>query len=330
MGNDGQLWGPDDLKIENPGRIIFVGLVIVAALALLAGARQTYFTVAPEEQGLVLRFGKTHRTVGPGLHFKAPFGIEDVRRVPVQRTLKAEFGFRTLKAGVHSEYAKQGYEDESLMLTGDLNSADVLWVVQYRVTDANKYLFKVRSVDQTFRDVTEATMSEIIGDRSVDEVITWGKDEINSKVLKRLQLRCDEYETGLTVKMVLLQDVNVPAPVQPSWNEVNEAEQEKDKLLNQAKSRYNAEVPRAKGEADRTIKKAEGYAIERINQAKGESAKFMSVYNEYVKAPEVTRRRIYLETMAHVLPRSGRKIIMDQEGDGVLRFLDLSGKEAKP
>ena len=319
-------WNVDDFEIKNPGRMALIALIIGAALLVLAGVRQTFFTVKPEEEGIVLRFGKHLRTVDPGLHFKLPFGLEKVYKVPVQRQLKEEFGFRTTKAGVRSDYRKRGYESESLMLTGDLNSADVEWVVQYRISDPLKFLFNVRSVENTFRDISEATMREIVGNRSVDEVITWGKEEINLETEVKLQELCDQYETGITVKVVLLQDVNAPPPVQPSWNEVNEAEQEKDKLVNQAKSQYNTEVPRASGQAERTIKEAEGYAIERVNQALGEAHKFLSVYEEYKKAPEVTRRRFYLETMAHIIPRAGRKVIVDQDENGILRMLDLGAE----
>lgn len=323
MGESGNDWKLEDFKFENPGRMIALFLVVAAVLAILAGLRQTFFTVKPEEQGIVLRFGKKVRTTDPGLHGKFPFGIERVYKVPVQRQLKQEFGFRTIKAGVRSEYRKRGYEGESLMLTGDLNSADVEWIVQYRISDPVKFLFNVRSVEDTFHDIAEATMREIIGDRSVDEVITWGKEEINLEVKLKLQELCDQYETGLAVQVVLLQDVNAPPPVQPSWNEVNEAEQEKDKLINQAKSQYNSVVPKAKGEAERMIKEAEGYAIERVNEALGGSHQFKSVYEAYKKAPEVTRRRYYLEAMSEIIPKAGRKVIVDHEERGLLRMLDL-------
>ncbi len=316
----------EELRIERPGRFIVIVLLVAAGIGLLVGFRQTFYTIKPEEEGIVLRFGRYVRQVGPGLHFKLPLGIEDVYKVPVQRQLKEEFGFRTVKSGVRSEYRKKGYEAESLMLTGDLNSADVEWVVQYRITDPLKYLFMVRNVRDTFGDISEATMREVVGDRSVDEVITWGKEEINLEAKEKLQERCDQYETGLTVQVVLLQDVNAPPPVQPSWNEVNEAEQEKDKFINQAKSQYNFRVPKAKGEAERNISEAEGYAIERVNEAKGRADKFSSVYDKYRRAPEVTRRRIYIETMADIVPKAGRKVIVDKSDTGLLRLLDLSGK----
>lgn len=303
-------------------------LAAVAVIVALAGFKGTFFTVDPEEQALVLRFGKHVRTVDPGLHFKLPFGIERVFRVPVQRLLKLEFGFRTMKAEIRSEYEKQGYDSESLMLTGGLNSADVEWIVQYRISDPEKYMFNLRDVTKTFRDMNEAAMREIVGDRSVDEVITWGKEEINMEVQKKLQELCAQYEMGITIQMVMLQDVNAPPPVQPSWNEVNSAEQEKDKLINEAKSKYNTEVPKAKGEADRKISEAEGYAIERVNMALGESANFNQVLEAYQKAPAVTRKRIYLETMNTIMPLIGRKVVADEDENGILRFLDLSAKTA--
>lgn len=319
-------WDVEVPQIKNPKRAAALAVLAAVIIIVLAFAKQSFYTVSPEEQGIVLRFGEYVRTADPGLHGKIPLGIEKVYKVPVQRQLKQEFGFRTVKAGVRSQYKKSGYEGESLMLTGDLNSADVEWIVQYRIADPIKFLFNVREVEKTFRDISEATMREIVGDRSVDEVITWGKEEINLEAKKKLQERADQYETGLSVQVVLLQDVNAPPPVQPSWNEVNEAEQEKDKLINQAKSKYNTEVPKARGEAERQIKEAEGYAIERVNRALGQAHKFEAVYKEYRKAPEVTRRRYYLETMADIIPKAGRKVIVDKEDTGVLRLLDLGAE----
>ncbi len=325
MANGGQDWDFDQLKavVRDQGRRMGLLPLGFAAIVLIVIIRQAVFTVSPEQQGVMLRFGRHVRTVDPGLHFKLPLGIERVHKVPVQRQLKQEFGFRTTKAGIRSQYQKSGLEGESLMLTGDLNSADVEWVVQYRISDPLMYLFNVRRVEGTFRAIAEATMREIVGDRSVDEVITWGKAEINVEAQKALQQLATQYETGLTVQQVFLQDVNAPPPVQPSWNEVNEAEQEKDRLINEAKSRYNTEVPKARGEAERTVKEAEGYAIARVNEALGESSRFNSVYEEYRQAPEVTRRRYYLETMAEVIPKAGRKVIIDEAETGLLRLLNL-------
>jgi len=309
----------------NAGRAHVIGIVLIIAI-LIAGF-QSFFTVKPEEEAVILRFGKYSRIVGPGLHFKVPFWIEQAYFVPVQRQLKKEFGFRTLQADVRSTYQKRGYEGESLMLTGDLNSADVEWVVQYRITEPLEYLFNVRSVEDTFRDMSEAVMRRVVGDRSVDEVITWGKSEINQEVKEQLQELADQYGCGLTVQVVLLQDVNAPPPVQPSWNEVNEAEQEKDKLINQAKSTYNQRVPKARGEAQQMISEAEGYAIQRVNEADGRAQKFTDIYTEYREAPHVTRRRYYLETMRDILPKAGQKFVVTESEANILKLMDLDRPE---
>lgn len=296
--------------------------VVIGVLALILLYTSIY-TVEPEEVGVVLRFGKYTRTVDPGLNFIMPFWIESLIKVPVERQLKEEFGFRTEQAGVRTRYATREYQDESLMLTGDLNAAEVEWIVQYRVADPYKYLFKVRNARQTFRDINEAIMREIVGDRSVDEVLTIGRIEIANTVTQKVQELCDQYETGIKVDQVVLQDVNPPDPVKPAFNAVNEAQQEKEKLINQAKSEYNKVIPKAKGDADRIIEEANGYAVQRVNEAKGDASKFNSIFREYSKAPEVTRQRIYLETMNDVLQKVGRKLITDEEATGILPLFQL-------
>ncbi|MEC4686204.1 MAG: FtsH protease activity modulator HflK, partial [Nitrospirota bacterium] len=273
--------------------------------------------------GVVLRFGKFVRTVDPGLNFKLPFGIEKVYKVPVQRQLKLELGFRTTKPGIRTEYSSRKYQEESLMLTGDLNAAEVEWIVQYRIKDPYKFLFRVRNSVGTFRDINEAVMREVVGDRTVDEVLTVGRQEIASTVAVKVQELCDQYETGIKVEQVVLQDVNPPESVKPAFNEVNEAQQEREKLINQALSEYNKVIPRARGEAERTIEKAKGYALERVNNARGEASKFDSVFKEYMKAKEVTRQRIYLETMNDVMQKVGRKLITDEEVTGILPLFQL-------
>jgi len=328
MTASGDFSKEDLKKLLDPKKIILAAVAIIIIFVLVS-AKQIVYTVQPEEQGIVLRFGKYDRTAVPGLNFKLPWGIERVYILPVQRQLKQEFGFRTTKSEVRSQRRHGGYEGESLMLTGDLNSAKVEWIVQYRITDPLNYLFNARSVENTFRAMSEATMRQIVGDRSVDEVITWGKAEINKEAREQLQQMADEYEIGLTVHLVLLQNVNAPKPVQPSWNEVNEAEQERDKLINQAKGEYNKRVPRAKGAADRMIKEAEGYAIQRVNVAKGDAEKFTSIYKQYRLAPQVTKRRYYLETMNKIIPKAGRKIIVDDKDAGVLKLLNLNEKEVQ-
>ena len=304
--------------------------IIIAVVVLLAILFSSVYTVEPEEIGVILTLGRFTRTSEPGLHLKAPFGIDKLYKVPVRRQLKEEFGFRTTQAGVRSEFARRGYEDESLMLTGDLNSAVVEWIVQYKISDAVKFLFRVRSPRETFRDMSEAAMREIVGDRSVTEVLTTGRVEVADEVKLMLQRLCEQYELGIDVQVVVLQNVNPPAPVQPSFNEVNEAIQEKEKLINEAVADYNQAIPRAEGEALATVLAAEGYAVNRVNRAKGDVARFNALLSEYRKAPDVTRRRLYVEAMKEVIGGMERKVIVDEELRGVLPLLPLGREEVKP
>ncbi len=312
---------------RNPitGNIFRTIVVILLALIFFS---TSFYTVDPEEVALVLRFGKYVRTADPGLHFKIPFGVETALKVPIQRQLKAEFGFRTLSAGVKSQFTTRGYAGESNMLTGDLNAAVVEWVIQYRIVEPYKYLFRVRNVDETLRDMSEAVMRSVIGDRLVNEVLTVGRAEVASEVDKRLQELCNQYETGIKIEQVVLQDVNPPDPVKSSFNEVNQAQQERERLINVAQSEYNKVIPRAKGEAQQTIQEAEGYALDRVNRAQGDASRFTSLFEEYRKAPDVTRRRIYLETMNRVLPKVERKIVIDDAIEGILPLLNLQGAGA--
>lgn len=303
----------------NP-KLIKWGIYLVVILVLVVS---TVFTIGAEEVGVVLRFGKYNRVVDPGLNFKIPFGVETVSKVPIQRQLKQEFGFRTLRAGVRTQYATDSYKDESLMLTGDLNAAQVEWIVQYRIKDPYRFLFRVRNPIMTFRDINEAVMREIVGDRTVNEVITVGRQELADEVSVKMQALCDQYETGIKVEQVVLQDVNPPDEVKASFNEVNEAEQEKEKLINQARSEYNKVVPKAKGEARQKIEEAKGYALERVNEAQGDALLFTAIYNQYAKAKEVTRQRLYLETMNEILPKVGRKLILDEKATGILPLFQL-------
>jgi len=300
-----------------------VRLVIIGLLALIF-LWSSWFTISPEEVGVILRFGKFSRTVNPGLNFKIPFGIETMMRVPVKRQLKEEFGFKTEEAGIRTVYARDGsFKSESLMLTGDLNAAQVEWIIQYRISDPYKFLFKVRNPLQTLRDVTEAAMREVVGDRTVNEIITVGRQEIEVTVLQMVQETANQYETGIKVDQVILQDVNPPDEVKASFNEVNQAEQEKEKLINQARSEYNKVIPKARGEAEQKIEEAKGYALERVNNAQGEANRFMSLYSEYSKAREVTRQRMYLETMNEVLSRVGKKLITDDKASGILPLFNF-------
>ncbi len=303
--------------------------VIILGVLVLIFLFTSWFTIGPEEVGVILRFGEYTRTVQPGPHFKIPFGVEEVYKVPVQRQLKQEFGFRTIKAGVVTQYSARSYDEESLMLTGDLNVASVEWIIQYRIRDPYRYLFKVRKPNQTLRDMSEAIMREVVGDRTVNEVLTVGRQEISTNVEERLQELCDQYETGMRIEQVVLQDVTPPDRVKPSFNEVNEAQQDREKLINQALSEYNRVIPRAKGEAEQTIQQAEGYALDRVNRSKGEVALFNAMYKEYKKAPEITRQRIYLETFNNILPKVGKKYILDTDVTGIVPLLQLGDKSLK-
>jgi membrane protease subunit HflK len=301
------------LKYRNIIIIVFFTLVLIFS---------SFFQVEPEEVGVITRFGEFVRKVEPGLSMKMPF-IEKVYKVPVERQQKLEFGFRTVKAGVNTEYTRSGAKDESLMLTGDLNLADVEWVVQYRINDPYNYLFKVRNPKNTLRDVSEAVLRQIVGDRTVNEVLTVGRTEIATKMVELANKICMDYSMGIKIDQIVLQDVNPPEPVKAAFNAVNQAQQERETLINQAKSEYNKVIPKASGQAEETIQQAEGFATERVNNALGEVARFNAIYKEYIKAPEVTKRRIYLETMGSVLPKLGSKIIIDEQGNNVLPLLQM-------
>ncbi len=305
--------------MDKNGLYLKYGIIAVLALILLA---TTLFQIQPEEVGIITRFGKYVRKVESGLNMKVPI-IEKLYKVAVERQQKEEFGFRTMAPGIRSEYTKEGTVDESLMLTGDLNLADVEWVVQYRIEDPYSFLFRVREPVVALRDISEASMREIVGDRTVNEVLTVGRAEIASSVQQKIQELCAEYSLGIRIQQVVLQDVNPPDPVKDAFNDVNQAQQERETLINQARSEYNKGVPRAKGQAEETIQRAEGYAAERVNNALGEASRFNALYLEYIKAPEVTKRRIYLETMEEILPRAGNKIITDESGNNLLPLLQM-------
>ena len=293
------------------------------ALVLIWIVFGSFFTVDPEEIGVVLRFGGYARTAEPGLQFKVPWPVERVIKVPVQRQLKQEFGFRTESANVRTRDLPQDLGRESLMLTGDLNVAVVEWIVQFRIREPRQYLFHVRDVPETFRYMSEAVMRQIVGDHSVDEVLTIGRESMALQAKEELQRLCDLYGIGIEVQQLVLQDVNPPDPVKPAFNEVNQAIQEKERAINEAWADYNKSVPRSKGEAEQAIRSAEGYTLERVNNAEGDAKRFEALYAEYRKAPAVTRKRIYLETMNQILPKVGHKLILDDKAKGILPLLNL-------
>jgi membrane protease subunit HflK len=305
------------------GRFPGLGIILILMLAFYVGS-STFYTVGVDEVGIVQRFGKYTRTAGPGLSFKFPRGIEKVTKVKVRYVYKEEFGFRTIQAGVRTRYASgSAYLNESLMLTGDLNVAVVPWIVQYRIKDPYSYLFKVRNVTATLRDLAESTMRLVVGDRSINEVIS-KREEIAIQAEELLQKELDEAETGIDVTTIEMKKTNVPESVQPSFNEVNQAIQEKEKMIYQAREEYNKLIPQARGNAEKTIKASEGYALDRVNRARGDAARFLALYDEYTKARDVTRRRLYLEALGEIVPKMGRKYILDANQNNLLPFLDLT------
>ena len=310
-----------------PKRTIQIALIIVVAVVVLYGG---IYQLSPDEMGVIQRLGKFVRTSEPGLHFKLPFGIETLTKVPVQRQLKHEFGFRTTNPGIRSEFSlTPDAQKEAVMLTGDLNVLNVEWIVQYKIKDPYKYLFKMREAESTFRDMNEAVVRRIIGDNSVDEVLTTGRDRLAHEARQALQDLCNVYEIGIEISQLIFQDINPPEPVKPSFNDVNESLQEKERKINEAWAEYNNEIPKASGVAEQTIRGAEGYSTERVNNAKGDASRFISVFQEYARAPQVTRKRLYLETMNDVMQKIGKKVIMDGQLKGLLPLLNLTEEVKK-
>ena len=320
---------PEDLlnigmkKFGNLGKLaplLFLGLLILIALG------STIYSIGPDEVGIVQRFGKYVATTSPGLHVKLPFGIDKATPVKVTKIFKEEFGIRTLRPGIKTQYSKRGYLEESLMLTGDLNILDVRWIVQFRVKDPVKLLFETRDPRDNVRDMAEVVMRRLVGDYRVDEVLTTKREEIDDIAQQQIQKILDNYETGVQIVTVKLQDVNPPDEVKPAFNEVNEAKQEKERTINQAWEAYNNVIPKAKGTAEKTIRQAEGYHLAKVNQAKGEAERFLATWTEYKKAPQITKKRLYLETLKEVLPKAKEKYIIDPKQSSILPLLNLGEK----
>ncbi|WP_241674356.1 FtsH protease activity modulator HflK [Candidatus Methylobacter oryzae] len=300
-------------------------MAVLAAVALLVGAMMSFYTIPAESEGIVLRFGKYIEKVPSGLHAKFPFGIDRIIRVPTQRQQKLEFGFTTPGYTNPDQIGSEPMLEKS-MVTGDLNAALVEWIVQYRITDPEKYLFDVRDPGSTLRDLSEAVMREVIGDRTVDEIITIGRQEIEETVLERARELAQRYQLGVSINQVQLKNVNPPVPVQPSFNEVNRAQQDRENMINLANGEYNKAVPRARGEADQKVRGAEGYRFKRINEAEGDVSAFNQVLEQYLKAPDVTRTRIYLETLGDVLPQASQQLIVDDSIQQILPMLPFPAK----
>jgi len=303
-----------------PLALVFLFLLILSRGTNLSPS--PVYTIEPNEVGVVLRFGRFIGTTKSGLHFKWPL-IEKAIPVKVEKIFTEEFGFRTQKAGVRTVYSQKSYDDESLMLVGDLNVLDVEWMVQFKVKDPYQTLFNIRDIRKTIRDVSESVMRAIAGDYTFNEVLTTKRIEINLKTQQEMQKILDSYGSGIQIVKVKLQDVNPPDPVKPAFNEVNQAKQEKEKLINQAWEVYNQKIPQAKGEASKIVKEAEGYAVAIVNEAEGKAERFLLLQKEYAQAKEITATRLYLESMAEILKNSGPKYIVDPKEKGILPLLQL-------
>lgn len=295
--------------------------MVVVVILLISIANSAYFTVKPGEEGVVLRFGKILKTVGPGLNFKVPM-VDQVIKVDVKNVNKEEFGFRTLRAAQRSQYDSRGFDEESLMLTGDKNVIDVEWIVQYKIKDPSDFLFKVGNVRLAVRDVSETSIRRIIGNMDFDFVLA-NRDVLAATSAREMQKELDRYESGIDIVKVQLQDVNPPEAVKPAFNEVNEADQDMKRLVNEAEEHYNREIPRARGRAKQILEESHGYAAQRVNLAKGETARYTAILKEYKRAREVTRRRMYLETMQEVLPKVEQIYVVDKDQKSILPLLNL-------
>lgn len=311
----------DSLSHRKGGKPLWA-IVIVVLLAVFLAYTGIY-TIPPGHQGVLLRFGKYSDMVLPGLHFKIPLGIDTVFKVHTEQVDTETFGFKTVSSGIRTRYEKgAATELESLMLTGDLNVIDVEWIIQFRREDPRKYLFNVQDPIMNIRDISESVNRRIVGNRSFDYVLQ-NREEVNRMAREELQSILDEYETGIRIVNVRLQNVVPPDPVKGAFNEVNEAQQEKERLINEAQETYNREIPKARGEAERTINGARGFAVERVNRAKGDVARFSAVLKEYGNSKEVTKQRLYLEAYQAVLPNAQQIYIIDSDQKGVLPLLQL-------
>jgi membrane protease subunit HflK len=314
----------DDVDWDAVKRYKKLVLIVPLFLLIAVGALTSYYIVQPEEEAVVKRFGLVVAQKEPGLHFKLPFGIDTAQMVPTARVLKQEFGFRTQGIDGRTSYRKDRmHRDESLMLTGDLKVIDVEWVVQYRVSDPDKFLHQVRDPEQTLRDVSESVMRRIVGNSLGSDVLTEKRVQVANLSRTELQKAMEYFDLGIQISTIELQDVTPPEPVKPAFNEVNQAEQERERFINEAEKRRNQVIPRAEGQARQVIAEAQGYAAKRVNAAKGEADRFTAVYEAYLDAPDVTRQRMYLEMIDQVLPQAGRIFIMDENQTKPLPLLHL-------
>lgn len=316
--------GPAAPGPKPPKGLFSIIAIIIAIVILFNMANSFYYTIKPGEKGVVLRFGKYIKTTDPGFNLKAPF-VDQVVKVDIKTVRKEEFGFRTRTPGQKSIYEKKKFTNESLMLTGDKNVINVEWIVQYKVSDPFNFVFKVADVPQAVRDISETATRRIVGNMDFDYVLS-NRDILAAKSAREMQQALNEYDAGVDIVTLQLQDVNPPDAVKPAFNEVNEADQDMKRLVNEAEEAYNKVVPRARGEALQMLEEAQGYAVERVNASKGDTARFLAVLEEYQRAKEVTRQRLYLETMQEVLPTVTDIYLVDKEQQGILPLLNLGRK----
>ena len=322
---------PDNIQTESkprkkkpnltPAAII---LILVAVLAV-AVVSTSFFVVDETEQAVITRFGKYYKTLGAGLQFKLPFGIDKNYNVPVKVVQTEQFGFRTLKSGVTNQY-QNGVTKESTMLTGDLNIVDVEWIIQYRIVDPAAWLFNVEERTQTIRDISQSVINTLVGDRAILSVMGSARTEIETIALDTMNENFNTLGLGINVIGVKLQNIVPPEGVQDAFEDVNKASQDMERYINEGKEAYNREIPLAQGKADQQIQIAEGYAVERVNKAKGDVARFKAVYEEYKKAPQITKERLYLETMEEIFKSGEGTTLIDDSLDNMLPIKNLNGQ----
>lgn len=322
-GQDGQQSNTPSSPLAGAGKL----LAVVAAAFLLQGVFSSFFTIKPGEVGIVLRFGQYTRTAQPGLNFKIPY-VEELAKVDVESVRKEEFGFRTRTPGASTTFDRKGYDMESLMLTGDKDVIEVAWIVQYKVSDPFNFLFKVRDVSQTVRDASETVTRRIVGNMDFDYVLS-NREVLAANAKRELQSQVDRLECGISIVTLQLLDINPPEQVKPAFNEVNEADQDMKRLVNEAEETYNKVIPKARGSAKQIVEEAHGYAAERVNRARGETNRFKAIVKEYQGAEEVTRQRMYLESMEEILPQLDHLYVIDKNQQNILPLFDLTRKPVK-
>lgn len=312
------------MKIEVEGKIIEVplkgiGAIIVAAL-LVFSALSMFYQVDPEQEALVLRFGKLVKIASPGLHFKLPFGIDRAIKVPTRVVDVEAFGYRENRSGQQT-----GFREESSMLTGDLNMVLVGWDVQFSRINPGDYVFRVQDPINTLRDISQSVMREVTGDRASIRILTIGRSEIQQRVRELIQRQCDQFKMGIHINEVNLLFVDPPAAVLDAFNDLNKAEQDAVRFFEEASRQYQETVPRARGEAQRMVLEAEGFRMQRVNVARGEAQRFVDMLTAYKVSPEVTKIRLYLELMEKRLPSLKEIIVVDDELNGILPHLNMRG-----